>query len=124
MEIVIGWIVVSAMVAVWADKRGRSGIGYFFLALLLSPIIASVVLLVAGDKRAMDAAEAARAWAQRNEHERHIESIKAIAATATSTQQVPVVSAELERLAALRDKGVLTQEEFSEQKRRLLAARP
>lgn len=46
MEIVIGWIVFSAVVGVIADNKGRFGIGYFFLSLILSPLI-GLILAVA-----------------------------------------------------------------------------
>lgn len=49
MEIFIIWIVLSALVAHVAAKKGRSEVGYFFLSLLLSPIIGLIAILVAGD---------------------------------------------------------------------------
>lgn len=39
MEIFFGWIIFSIVVGVIASARGRSGIGYFFLSLILSPLI-------------------------------------------------------------------------------------
>lgn len=47
MEVFLFWLVLSALVGVFADAKGRSGIGYFFLALLLSPLIGFVVALIA-----------------------------------------------------------------------------
>ncbi len=43
---VIGWIVVSIVVGAAATSKGRSFFGYFLLALLLSPLIGFLVLLV------------------------------------------------------------------------------
>ena len=50
-SIIFWWIILAILVGVYAGKQGRSGIGYFFLAVLLSPIIAFVILLIAGENR-------------------------------------------------------------------------
>ena len=46
MEIVILWIVFSVVVAMVAISKGRSGIGYFFVALIISPLIGIVIALI------------------------------------------------------------------------------
>jgi len=51
VEFIIFWLIFAILVAVYAGKQGRSGIGYFFLAVLLSPIIAFVILIIAGENR-------------------------------------------------------------------------
>ena len=43
------WFVLAFIVGVWADKKGRFGIGWFFLGLLLSPLFSFLLLLVLGD---------------------------------------------------------------------------
>lgn len=40
------WIVLAGIVAILAARAGRSGTGWFFIALLLSPLLAGVLLLV------------------------------------------------------------------------------
>jgi len=45
------WIVLSALVAIYASKKGRSGAGYFFLAVFLSPLIAFLIALVSSPDR-------------------------------------------------------------------------
>ena len=47
MEIFIGWIALSILAAVIASNKGKSGAGYFFLSLLLSPLIGLIAALVA-----------------------------------------------------------------------------
>jgi hypothetical protein len=47
MEIVVAWLVLSVLVAVLADARGRSGVGFFLMALSLSPLVAFVWVMVA-----------------------------------------------------------------------------
>lgn len=47
---VIVWIVLCFVVAWAAGQKGRSGVGYFFLSLLLSPIIGFLVLIVVPSK--------------------------------------------------------------------------
>ena len=46
MEIVLVWIVFSVVVAMVASSKGRSGIGYFFVALLISPLIGIIIALI------------------------------------------------------------------------------
>ena len=48
MEIVIIWLVFCVLVGAWANSRGKSGIGFFFLSLFLSPLIGAIVVLIVG----------------------------------------------------------------------------
>ena len=46
MELILFWIAFAVVVGIWASKRGRSGVGWFFLALLISPLLAALFLAV------------------------------------------------------------------------------
>lgn len=48
MEIVIliSWLIFAVVVGVAANARGRSGFGWFLIALLISPLIALILVLV------------------------------------------------------------------------------
>jgi hypothetical protein len=46
MDFFIAWIVVAIIVGVVAGSRGRSGVGWFVLAFVISPFIAGLLLLV------------------------------------------------------------------------------
>jgi len=46
LAVVVVWVTVSIIVGVAANSRGRNGVGWFFVSLLLSPIIALLLLLV------------------------------------------------------------------------------
>lgn len=46
MEIVAFWLIFSVVAGIIASSRGRSGFGYFFLSIVLSPLI-GLVLAVA-----------------------------------------------------------------------------
>lgn len=50
MELVLIALILSGFVGWLASERGRSGIGWFFLSLLVSPILAGIGLLVVGRK--------------------------------------------------------------------------
>jgi len=63
MEIVLGWIVFSIVAAWIASSKGRSGIGVFFLSLLLSPLVGTIVALVMSRKVELDQAAARAAGA-------------------------------------------------------------
>jgi uncharacterized membrane protein YiaA len=40
------WFFLAVIVGAWASNKGRSGIGYFLLSLLLSPLIGALVVAV------------------------------------------------------------------------------
>ena len=46
---IIFWFMLAALVAVLASKRNRNAGGWFFLALILSPLIAGILLLIIGE---------------------------------------------------------------------------
>jgi hypothetical protein len=48
---ILAWLIFSIIVGVAAERRGRSGIGWIFLALFLSPLIAAIVLALLPDPR-------------------------------------------------------------------------
>lgn len=45
MEILISWLIFAGVIGFIATQRGRSGIGFFLLSALLSPLIGLIVLL-------------------------------------------------------------------------------
>lgn len=47
MEIFITWFSLSIVAAVIASKKGRNGVGFFLLSILLSPIIGIPAALIA-----------------------------------------------------------------------------
>lgn len=50
MEIFIPWVILSILVAVYANNKGRIGILYFILSVLLSPLIGFLIALIISDK--------------------------------------------------------------------------
>lgn len=42
---ILGWLVLAIFCGVYASNKGRSGAGFFFLALFLSPVIGFIVAL-------------------------------------------------------------------------------
>ena len=46
MELLIGWLTFAVAPAVLAARRGRTGVGWYFVSLLISPLLAFVLLLV------------------------------------------------------------------------------
>lgn len=53
MEIFLLWLVLSILVAVFANSRGRSGILYFLISIILSPLLGFLVALISGDATRM-----------------------------------------------------------------------
>lgn len=126
MEVLFFWVLFSFGVGALANSRGRSGIGFWLLSVLLSPLIGLFAVLVMSDLKA----EAKREHRRKLDHERDIESIRAIAksnslaapVTVATGQATVSVADELLKLAELRDKGVLTEQEFQSQKSAILKA--
>lgn len=115
MEFFLAWIVLAPLVGLFASSRGRSGLGYFLLALLLSPLLAFIVLLVTKDLNQVAQEEAARrAEAEKREHLRHEVHER------NFPERVSSLADALMKLAKLRDAGVLTDQEFQAQKAALL----
>lgn len=46
MEFLLVWLVCSVIIGVIASSRGRSGVGWFLIAALLSPLIGLILVLV------------------------------------------------------------------------------
>jgi hypothetical protein len=87
MEIFLIWVVLAIGVAYFADTRGRSGIGFFFLSIVLSPLLGFIVLLVIKDLKAEEEKGKLRReelereeLRHREEHEKQLESIRALTA--------------------------------------------
>jgi len=50
MEFLIIWLFGALIVGIVASKRGRSGAGYFFLSLIVSPLLVLLLVLLLGSK--------------------------------------------------------------------------
>jgi len=125
------WLGLAAGVGFLANSRGRSGIGWFLFAVLLSPLIGLIIVLIMNNLVEEEAKERRR----QQDHERQLESIRSLATVAKAAPapapappqpaaaQTPEVSVadELRKLGDLVSQGLLTKEEFEAQKARLLA---
>jgi uncharacterized membrane protein YhiD involved in acid resistance len=133
--VLVIWGLMSWGVAALAISRGRSGFGFFLLSFFFSPLLALIVVLVMKNlveefvketEKRRD--EERREFDRKREHEKQLESLRALTASqaSRSTSQAvepsatPLVADELTKLASLRDKGILSPEEFEQQKRHLL----
>lgn len=126
--VVIAWVIIACAIGAWAESKGRNGFGYGAMSFLLSPLLPFIILLVVSDKKAEAAAEARRSVERQQEHERHLEEIRALRAPQTPepgpaplpTAVAAGLAEELERVAKLRQDGLVTEEEFTALKRKLL----
>lgn len=95
-------IILSLLIANSADKKGRSFWGFFWLTMIAGPIIMGIVVVAISPitpKR---------------------RSVVGSSRTQTSAQTLNDVPSQIERLAELRDKGILTDAEFDQKKQQLL----
>jgi hypothetical protein len=136
--LLIVWGLLALGVAVLAGSRGQSAVGFFLLSLFFSPVLGLIVVLLmknlndefeeAGKRRV----EERREFDRQREHEKQLESQRVLAASlATQVRSQTVepqvtrsIADELTNLAALRDRGVLSSEEFEQQKKQLLGRSP
>lgn len=119
MEWLFLWAALAIGVGFLANSRGRSGIGYFLLSVLLSPILGLIVVLV--QRNLVD--QLRQEEQRKADQAAHVESIRAIAQSNAGAIRADGASLadELDKLAALKEKGHLTPEEFAAQKAKLLA---
>jgi len=127
MEVVVVWALLAIGVGWLATERGRSGVGYCLLSVLLSPLIGFVVVLVLPnlvkrEEEQRERQEADRKSKQENErqHERQLEEIRALSSAVTKPASSTSVADEIQKLLALKEAGALTEDEFATQKSRLL----
>ena len=123
MELFLGWLILSSVVAYIASSRGRLALDYFLLSVLLSPLVGLIVLLTKSNLTE----EAKKARIRREDQDRQIEAFKSAQnigpsghAPGEGTSSSKLVADELEKLANLRDRGVLTEDEFQTRKSLLL----
>lgn len=45
------WIIMCVGVGILADRRGRSGIGWFLISLVISPLIGGLIVAALGDRK-------------------------------------------------------------------------
>ncbi|WP_274788766.1 zinc ribbon domain-containing protein [Salmonella enterica] len=75
MEIFVFLLLLSVLVGVFASKRGRSGIGWFLVSVVLSPLIAFIILLVIRDIASEERAQL-EAYRRKVEEEKRLEAIE------------------------------------------------
>ena len=133
--VILVWGLMSWGVAALAGSRGRSAFGFFLLSFFFSPLLGLIVVLVMKNLTEENAKEyerrredERRELDRKREHEKQLESLRAVTASQASHAPVQVaepttthsLADELTKLAALRDKGILSIEEFEQQKKQLL----
>lgn len=114
---VLVWIFFAVMVGALANSRGRSGFGFFMLSVVFSPLVGFAAALALPDLELQKLDEKRR----HEDHERQLEALKAVTSTARSGGSGASIADEIEKLAQLKERGLLTDDEFAAQKAALLA---
>lgn len=114
----IVYIALSFVVLSVANGKGRSGCGWFFLSLLISPIIVLIILAVIGDTEEKRR-ETLQADIETTEEIKKKISEK-VSATPTATSARDKAIEELKRSKELLDLNVITKEEYDAKKAELL----
>lgn len=61
--VIVMWLVFAILVGVYASSKGRSGFGFFLIAIILSPLIGLIIALVVApnnkviDDKALDSGD-------------------------------------------------------------------
>lgn len=95
MELLLFWIIMGVVVGIIANSKGKSFFPWFFYGVMIWPVALTHIIVTKSENQKAAAAPAAQ-----------------------ETQGDPVDK--LAKLAELKEKGVITEEEFQEQKRKLL----
>lgn len=95
MELLFFWIIMGVVVGIIANSKGKSFFPWFLYGVLIWPVALTHIIVTKSENQ--EATEAA---------------------TSQETQGDPVDK--LAKLAELKEKGVITEEEFQEQKKKLL----
>ncbi|WP_343636821.1 SHOCT domain-containing protein [Roseateles sp.] len=127
MEFVVVWALLAIGVGWLATERGRSGVGFCLLSVVLSPLIGFVAVLVLPNLAKRDEEEREKREADRKskleserQHERQLEEIRALSTAVAKPASARSVADEIQKLLALKQAGALTEAEFEAQKSRLL----
>lgn len=122
MALILGWLVFSFIIGLIGGERKIGFAGAFFLSLVLSPLIGLIVTVLSKSKSDMKR-EAEMMALQKQQADALVAMQQQVAPAAP--QPAPALSlpadpdARAARLKDLRDRGVITQEEFMQQIRNL-----
>jgi hypothetical protein len=118
MELLMIWIIFAVIVGAAASGRGRSVAGWIILSVLVSPLLSLILLVVMPNLRE----QRTREEAHRQELQ-HLASIAAGPGLAPRQASLPTEApmTTLTRLADMRDRGLITVEEFAAKKIEILA---
>lgn len=111
MGIFIGWIIFSIIVGALGSSRKIGFAGAFFLSLILSPVIGLIITLFSKDKENEKYKE--EILITQKQQQETLSEIKENSKTISITE-------ELTKLKELKDKGLLSEDEFQKAKDRIL----
>ena len=107
----IVWIVFSIMVTAVASAKGRSGCAWFFISLIISPLLAIIVIACLGDSKEKKEEEI-------KQFVKISEDVKNSNNEASHVEK-PSVTDQLVKLAEMKEKGLLTDAEYEEAKKKI-----
>ncbi len=99
------YLLLCILISSLAKKKGRNAIGYFFLAIIFSPFLALLFLLVAGESEKKKNKSSSDAYETKTE----------IACQNTDKY------IQLEKLGLLLEKDIISKVEFDEEKKKILS---
>ena len=108
MEVVLFWIGFSVVIGILASQRGREGVGWGFLAALITPLLAGIILFIIPDlKKINKEKEQEKKLEQQEKEKQKLESSKIKGSDLLLS---------LEKLHQLFEREVLTEVEYTARK--------
>lgn len=127
LGLLVIWVGLCIWVAKSAEAKGRNGVGFFLLAFFTSPVFGGICVALCRDLAAEQRQELERRRYEDNqtaerkrEHEKQLAALSALKTPSAAAPHTVSVADEIAKLGELRDKGLLTSDEFQAQKAALL----
>ena len=105
MSLIIIWALFCIIPAIIASNKGRSGIGIFLLSLILSPLVGLIVALIMSSPQTPQTIVISQSQISQEipTHNHHLED--------------EILA--LEKLGQLKEKGIISEQEFIQEKSKL-----
>jgi hypothetical protein len=114
MEILILWLVGAVIVGAIGSGKTIGFGGAFLLSLLLSPLVGFIIVLFYPSREHQE-----RALEQQKMQTQILQSMAASQSSTISSNQYSIAD-EIQKLKSLHDAGAITEQEFEQQKQKLL----
>ena len=119
MEFVV-WFALAIGVGFWADSKKRNGFGWGLLSLVISPLLGAIILFFVTLKDQEKLEKEGQLQQQANADQERRRQVELEAEARRTTVGAEEITREVEKLFALRENGLLTEQEFTDRKHSII----